>query len=70
MKTDRYVTIVDSNGHVHLDIGKSPGTRIEVIIIDSDSSPSEGSRPDLVTKLSGFMHEVLGKPEEDIWNDL
>ena len=70
MREKRYVTTVGSDGQIHLDVGKNPGTKVEVIVCEPRMPLPEENHLESPQNQSGLLQNILGKSEEDIWNDL
>lgn len=71
MHTMRYVGTVGENGILTLKVEKPEGTLLEIIISDLDG-PHSDETFELARhqEMTGFVKNILGKPEEDVWNDL
>ena len=71
MHAMRYIETVGEDGILKLTIKKPAGTRLEVIVLDLDEN---GEKKHLeisrLQEMASFAKNVLGSPEEDIWNDL
>lgn len=71
MHAMRTVETVGEDGILHLKVGKPAGTRLEVIVLDLDEALSDKKIATAKTQeMTGFVQEVLGRSEEDVWNDL
>ena len=71
MHAMRTVETVGEDGILHLKVGKPAGTRLEVIVLDLDEDlPNKKTATAKTQEMTGFAQEVLGRPEEDVWNDL
>ena len=67
----RIMETVGEDGILHLKVGKPAGTRLEVIVLDLDEDlPNKKIAAAKTQKMTGFAQEVLGRSEEDVWNDL
>ena len=71
MHAIRYIETVGEDRILKLTVKKPAGTRLEVIVLDLDEN---GEKKHLeisrLQEMTGFAKNVLGSPEEDIWNDL
>lgn len=71
MQAMRTIGVVDDDGLLKLQIPRSFGKRVEVIILPVEENHEFLSWELLKAQESmGFVKEVLGNPAEDVWNDL
>lgn len=71
MQARRFIETVGENGFVHLNVGKTVGTRVEIIVLElSDSISDEALVAAKLQETTGFAQDVLGNKNEDVWNDL
>lgn len=71
MHATRTLETVGEEGILRLKVGKPAGTRVEVIVLDLDEDlPNKKIAAAKTQEMTGFIQEVLGRPEEDVWNDL
>ena len=71
MISDQTLT-VGREGEVSLQVPRSPGTSIRVIVLDVED-PENLAIARAMARLqeqTGFVRDVLANPAEDIWNDL
>lgn len=72
-----YHATVDEDGVLRLPVECTPGTRLRVLVEEEPGSAVDTMAPTAagpsLTGLQariGFVREVLGAPEEEVWNDL
>lgn len=71
MQAMKFEEKVGQDGILHLNVGKPPGTRLEIIVLNLDEpDATESLLHAKMQETSGFAISVLGKREEDVWNDL
>lgn len=71
MISDQTLT-VGQEGEVSLQVPRSPGTSIRVIVLDVEDPESLAIARAMarLQEQTGFVRDVLANPAEDIWNDL
>lgn len=63
---------VGPGGNVSFQVARPQGARIRVIVLDEEADEPVAEQTALahLQDKTGFAHEVLANPAEDIWNDL
>lgn len=71
MQALRLTQAVSQDGFLHIQVPDAMGRRCEIIVLSLDES-KETKNYNLLAmqEKSGFVQQVLGSPEEDVWNDL
>lgn len=74
MHTLTRIETVDQSGFIHLQLEKSAGAKVRIIIEDLGPDQTVTAAESLalarLQEQSGFVQHVLGSAAEDVWNDL
>lgn len=71
MQAIKKICDVNDEGRIIIDVPEYSGNKVEVIILKKDELNFDTELA--LTKLqeaTGFAHNVLNDPKEDVWNEL
>ena len=71
MQALRITQTISSDGFLHVAVPPEMGRQFEIIVLSLDEHRGfQGVNTAAMQEKSGFVQQVLGSADEDVWNDL